>query len=185
MVPIDAPKTLCRQGAPRPPPTPQSSSRPTSPIPTPDLLTTPTNELVDYLFNSDEDEPDPGNQPQSDPNTAVTQSGKRPHSANSHAPSPDPKRQRLPPPTLVKDTKGKNLRDYEGKCHAMLHEAIQRYEGCLYTVEPFPDGAKSREMAEQVWAEICEEYEDSYELTAPMVTIVCTSYHVEPSLTVF
>ncbi|KAK0435241.1 uncharacterized protein EV420DRAFT_1653339 [Desarmillaria tabescens] len=138
----------------------------------PPLLTTPTNELVDYLLNSDKDETDLEAQPQSNANTVVTQSGKHPHSANSHAPSPDPKRQRLPPPTLVKNTKGKNLQDYEGKCHAMLHEAIQRYEACLYTVEPFPDGTKSHEMAEQVWAEICEDYEDSYELTMPMATMM-------------
>lgn len=172
VVPIDIPKTLRRRGDPRPPPTPQSSSRPASPSPTPHLLTTPTDELVNYLVNSDDDEANLGVQPQSDDVAAITQSGKHPHSTNSRAPSPDPKRQRLPPPTLVKNTKGKNLRDYEGKCHAMLHEAIRRYEACLYTVEPFPDGAKSREMAEQVWAEICEEYEDSYELTTPMATMM-------------
>ncbi|KAK0479470.1 hypothetical protein EDD18DRAFT_1113819 [Armillaria luteobubalina] len=153
VVPIDAPKALRRRGDPHQPPTPQSSSRPASPSPRLHLLTTPIDELVDYLMNSDEDEADLGVPPPSNDNTTIAQASKRSHSTDSHALSPAPK--------MPKAKTSEIMRGNAMPCFMKL-----------FGVEPFPDGAKSREMAEQVWAEVCEDYDDLYELTTPMAIMM-------------
>ncbi|PBK83048.1 hypothetical protein ARMGADRAFT_1089801 [Armillaria gallica] len=159
VVPIDALKTLCQQGAPCPPPTPQSLSRPTSPIPMPDLLTTPTNELVDYLFNSNKDEPDPGI------SLRAILTPQSPNPANT-----------LTVPTAVLHLQTLSDNDFHHQHSSRTPKArtskITKGNVMPCSMKPFSDGAKSHKMAEQVWAKICEEYEDSYELMVPMAAMM-------------